>query len=335
MTTIVAATEYIDLANADIGSNITVQTTSAFYQSANSRLGIQTYSGTEDAANAYFDLPYTITADQWIHFVATAISAWQTANHWLEIFSGGTKRLGVVIGSGNTLIVQKWNGSSWSTILTSGLTPACLNTASTPGVIDIHLVVGNPGRFSMYVNGAPLVSDAALDLSFSGIAGFDKLRFQGSGASFQVVISEIIVASHNTIGSKVVSRVPDANGNYTAWTGTFADIDETTLGGGTDYIIGAADGDRESWTHTNFTALGASESISTVGMACAAQRDAAGPQSLNMFTRISSTDYDKANETINVAITHVTKFWDTNPNTSAAWTIAGLDAAEFGVRART
>ena len=331
MPVLFAATELMDFVLTGNPSNLFAQTNSSYYLAANSRAGAQVGSGVEDVT--FVEGAFTSTADIWVHFVVGWVTAVGT-QRLVKLYSGGTNRLAFRFDGNGAIELSKWNGTAW-VILGTSATNSLITTA-TPYVIDMHLTIGNPGRATIYFNGSPMVSSAAYDLTWSGVTGYDKIRFCSQHGSFQIVYSEVIVADFNTLNSKVVSRVPDANGTYTAWagtTGTFADIDDAA--GGTDFITGAADGDRESWTHTNFPALAANESIVYVGMGASALRDAAGPQSFNMFTRISTTDYDKANETVSVGYTGFQQGWLVSPATSAAWTIAELDAAEFGVRART
>lgn len=330
MTVLFAGTELMDFET--IGGTVTEGgNTSAVINTSNSRIAISP-GGTVTEDLNYIDAVFSATEDDvWLHFSAGMGASPASTIPFCKVYSGGTQRVALRWNTSNVIQVQTWNGSSWTTVLT---TPINTLQNSTRYDIDLHLVVGNPGKAALYVNGAVVAADAALDLSFGGISGFDKARFQvTSSGTGSVQFSEVIAADWNTIGAKIVSKAPDANGNYTAWTGAFGDIDETS--GGSDVISGASNGDRESFSLADFPALTGSQAIAAVGVGWIGLRDASGPQNINAFTRISSTDYDGADRTLNTAATPRQKIWETSPATSVAWTIAEINGAEFGFRART
>ena len=67
-----------------------------------------------------------------------------------------------------------------------------------------------------------------------------------------------------------------------------------------------------------------------------AVKDATGPQSLNFFSRVSGTDYDVGgDQPAPASIGGLRQVFEVNPATGLAWTVAELNAAEFGVRSRT
>jgi len=48
--------------------------------------------------------------------------------------------------------------------------------------------------------------------------------------------------------------------------------------------------------------------------------------------RISGVDYDRTGQILGASWGYVTEMHPTSPATSAAWTVAEIDAAEFGVK---
>jgi hypothetical protein len=328
MTVLFAATELMDF---EVFANAAEATTASTFNSSNGRASILPTNGAVDTN--YLDCDFSAaSADFWLHDVIWTASLAATSGEFVRVYSGGTQRIAVKVNStSGDLVVQKWNGSAWVTLLT---TATGVIVGNTRFVLDLHVVLGNPGKIALYINGAVVAADATLDVSFSGVTGFDKVRLSNARtSSSNTYHSEVIVADWNTIGSKIVSKAPDANGNYTAWTGVYTDIDD--ISGGSDVLASGSANQRESFSMADFPALSGSEVIAAVGMGISALRDAGGPQNVNMFTRIASTDYDGADRTLNAATTNRQVLWQVSPATSAAWTVAEINGAEFGVRSRT
>lgn len=329
MATYFIGSEIDDFVLGGVLTNIFMGTSASGYDSANSRGFVNIDGAAEDTA--YIETTAFSDNEFWTHWVHGYTSILSSSSRGVKFYEGGTAKIAILFNqSADVMSVQLWNGSSWVTTLTSA---TGLFGALGRYKMDVFIKLGNPGRISVYRNGVPIMSDATLDLS--AYTNIDKVRFGVSGSTVNndLYWSEIIVADWNTIGSKVVTRIPDANGNYTTWTGAYTDIDD--ISGGVDVISSNNVGDRESWSLSNFPALAGGESIESVKMSVNAIRDAAGPQSLNMFNRQSTTDYDGSDKTLTTSNAGYNQVWDLNPATSAAWTITELNAAEWGVRART
>lgn len=324
-----AATELEDW-EAPVGT-ITEGVTATHMVAANSRKYSTPTPTITDDLNY---LPCIMSAaddDIWIHAIMYPQANASTLR-FLKLYGGSSVLLlGVRWNTGSVLEVAKWTGSAWSTLLT---TPINKFLAATRYRFDMHVKLGNPGTISLYLDDLPVVADAALNIDFNPVVSINEMRLQSMAAvTSSVDYSEVIIADYITIGSKIQSLAPDANGNYTAWTNDFTAIDEVS--GGTDTISTTVVGDRESWSVANATALAAGEAITGVGMSISAIRDASSPQNINMFTRIGATDYDAADRTLAAANTNRQKLWELSPATTAAWTVTEINAAEWGVRART
>jgi hypothetical protein len=248
-------------------------------------------------------------------------------------YSGGTQRLALYASSGDPIIIElrQWGGSSWTTLAS---TTIGIQATSTTAIWDVYIKLGNPGSFRLYTNNVPRAALAGIDLSF--VSAIDKIRFQcyGGTSNQDSNFSEVIVADWNTLGSKLVTKTPDANGTYTEWTGAgYTLIDEVVAG--TDFMTSPTADQRFSFSSADFPVLASGESIENVRLAYRANRDAAGPQNINGFARVSSTDYHASDQTLNVAPT-LSRYvdWATNP-AGGAWTVSALNAAEFGLRSRT
>lgn len=310
-----------------------VNNTGAYFNPANARANVFASLGS-DFTYGVQSFPFSAN-EFWSSFVIHASATGSTPSKFFTLEAGGIKRIAISQSAAASTMLRafQWNGSAWDTTVTAGLNSMAQAAVRTK--YDVFVKLGNPGILRVYKDGLPVIA-VTPDYSFGGLANLDTMGLWGSSAAggTTTYFSEAIVATWNTIGSKLVTRVPDANGNYTAWLGGgFGAVDEVILG--TDFLTSAAADQRVSFSLTDFPALVAGEVINTVGINSFASRDGGGPSQMNHFTRIGSTDYDAANKTLSVAQAAVRTNFDVSPATGIAWTIAELNAAQFGMRSRT
>lgn len=165
---------------------------------------------------------------------------------------------------------------------------------------------------------------------------FDRVEFGGTRESTDPRFSEIVLASVNTIDWKMQTQKPNGAGNYTAWTGAYTTIDETTYDDG-DYTYSNVNNDKFSYNfeNTSSTVQGGREVKALVAQAAVFIPPTSTPGDMRYFLRISSTDYETSdlNLTADGAYNRATYIWETSPATSAAWATAAIDSAEVGFKA--
>jgi hypothetical protein len=310
-------------------------------RSTNVRANIKITGTTTEDANRLETAAFALD-DFWTKFVLGYASVPPTgvASHNIaKWYAGGTPRLALRWTNVTTgaLEIRKWNGASWDSLATGTLAAAIIfGTTNSYRIFDVHIKLGNPGAIRLYCQEILVISDDTVDLTWSGVTDLDKVVFNSLGATAarDAYYSEVLVTDWSTIAGKVVSKGPDANGNYQEWgNSAFGNVDEVVAGA--DFATSGTADQRTCYSMGAFPALGTNEAIAAVQMAATANRDAAGPQNANLFTRISSTDYHGSDKSLNVAATFVQQKWETSPATAAAWTIAEINGAEFGVRSRT
>lgn len=138
-------------------------------------------------------------------------------------------------------------------------------------------------------------------------------------------------------GAGIEKLVPNADGNYTAWTSTggavdYTEVDDVTTYGNlpdddTTTILSSTTGQRTSVNLTNTTLAGSVEAV----MLCTySKNSAAGADQMGQFVRIGSTDYDST-----AYVPATTYGWQKdiltlNPATSARWLTSAIDGMEQG-----
>jgi len=129
---------------------------------------------------------------------------------------------------------------------------------------------------------------------------------------------------------------PDGEGALTQGTyigaGNWHDV--LTNDGDTSRLSMWNGGAAYDWYHTwTFTASGISDAIINSVTAYAVVRDGTYDEESYLGCRIAGTNYGFDTKAVcGIPYSGISRTWYTNPSTSAAWTVAQIDAAEFGIR---
>ncbi|QXN71114.1 glycoside hydrolase [Rhodobacter phage RcDurkin] len=139
-----------------------------------------------------------------------------------------------------------------------------------------------------------------------------------------ITLSNVIVATQNTIGMNLAPLVPQAVGVFSDWTGTLASLSD---GDDTTVLQADAAGKRYSWT---LPALSTSQSIAALVMNMKGFSVQATPASIRPFVRFGGANYDGPTyalpgETVLHRILHV------NPSTGVAWVPGNIVNTQLGV----
>jgi hypothetical protein len=164
-----------------------------------------------------------------------------------------------------------------------------------------------------------------------GVAGSDIKRYD----DFYLLDTSGSVANDFVGPQKITTIYPNAAGNYAQWTGNyaanFANVNESN-------------GDSDSTVNQSSTANQIdtfafddvpSGTVTAIQHAIMARQDAGAARTFCPLQRSGTTDYEGT--TFTLAGSHI--FYldpkSTNPDTSAAWTVSGLNAAEFGYKLKS
>jgi len=228
--------------------------------------------------------------------------------------------------------LEWWNGSSY----TAGLKDfrPVINTVYK---IDIHcLIHDTTGRFAFYIDDI-LIEEFIGDTNLYASSQVDNLKLTGPQASHSaaraVHFSEVVVADEPTIGWRVATIVPDADGNTVGeWTGGWADVDEITASDA-DNLNSTASNDTETMGATNLSTPAAAL-VEYVAMVLQARvKDDAGssPLQFQFIVRTGGTDYFSSTIALGSSYSHEENVWAVNPGTTNPWTASEIDAIELGV----
>lgn len=126
---------------------------------------------------------------------------------------------------------------------------------------------------------------------------------------------------------------PSADGTYSAFapsTGTahWSLVDDPTLDGA-DYVSSSTVGVKDSYQFSDLT--GNPAQVFGVQLANAVMKDDAGARQVANLVRSGGTDAQSAAAGVGTSLAYNLSVHETDPATGAAWTVSGVNAAQFGV----
>ncbi|UUV44429.1 glycoside hydrolase [Rhodobacter phage RcMenchie] len=238
-------------------------------------------------------------------------------------------------GSIPAAIVKPSGGSETFRLRVSGTTTVTSSMSlalaqNTLYTFDVSLTLsGGVLTFSVYLDGT-LWDTRNTPYVHSASKLPDKIRIIPAGISYGVVntcaISELIVATQNTIGMHLAPLPPTANGDFAEWVGQVSYLTDAALDTG---LQASAANARHSWTVPAYTAA---LSIVAVAANFRAYSPTESGTGLTPFLRLSSTNYDGVSVPL-TAEKFIHPTWNTNPATGAAWAAGDIGGLQIGVKA--
>jgi len=265
-----------------------------------------------------------------VYFVATP-----TNNAFIQFFDGTTEQISLR-GDGSGHLTISRNG----TVLATSTNTVSVNTWY---FIEIKATIHpSAGVIEVRVNGTStgwIPSTASLNTR-------NTANSQATGIAVvqpnqNVRIDDFYIA--DTTGSvnndflgpiQIAVQAPSAAGNYAQWTpnygANFGNVRDTIPDGDQTYNASSTANNIDSFVfEKNFMSAG---TVLGIQHCILAKQDVGAQRVIAPFQRSSSTDYPGTSVNLGGGYNYILEVKDTNPDTSAAWTLAGLNAAEFGVK---
>lgn len=261
--------------------------------------------------------------DFWMHFrmrVPTMSNAASDGNLCFFVDDSGDRIAYVDINDGNLFLVAD-NGTL------SALAPIAY-TSNTTYTFDVHIQVTSTILVEWFINGALAATATRPSVGTrTGVraAHFDMNDVVGLTNNPFAVSEVICTQAEPTIGWRLATLTPNANGFHGDWLGGFADVQNLNDGSS---IKAATAGLRESYTLSAYGGNPSPAGVRAVIVGAFAQKGPTGPQQLAAFARIGGVNYDLP------AITPPGGKYNfefaVNPATGLPWATADLATTEFG-----
>lgn len=260
--------------------------------------------------------------------------------------AGVTQTCRVILNANGTISIKNSGG-------TTVATGTFVCTASTWIFVEVKLLVnGASGSVATQVNGA---ADIAATTGNFGSTAIDTVKFCPDNKS-NTTVSQITTAIIDDIyvldtsapphddflGDVHVETIyPISDGANTAWTpnsGTnhFDRVNEHTAApfpdGDTTYVSSATLNAKDSYGYSSLALLAGT--VFAVQTNLFARKDDAAVRQLQALVRSSvdsANHLSGSNFTLSTTYVDGTFIWETDPGDGGAWTIARVNAAEFGV----
>lgn len=217
-------------------------------------------------------------------------------------------------------------GSEWTTDYAFGagtVTDLCIR-------IKIH---ASAGSLELYRNSL-LIASYTGDTTFSGaIASVTGLSLNSiDTTTYSQAFSEIIIADEDARSMRLKRLTPDAAGGLTAWSGTYAEVDDTSVNDGDAIYSNTAAQEISFGTDSALSGTGSWKALVIVARA---SKGSSGPGTLDMGIRQSGSSSYPVSAALTTSLAPTTAVLTTNPTTSASFTNSDLNALEIALRSAT
>lgn len=272
----------------------------------------------------------------------TSLLSGVTARSLCTLLDLGTAQVCVRLNADGTLSAMRGNSSG--TVL--GTTAFALSIGSFY-YIEIKVVIHDTtGTFEIKVDGGSKLALTGQDTKSTANATANAVQL-GTDGSATISVTHTYDDLYICDGAGSVNNsflgdcrvdyyAPNGNGNSSQLDGSDGNqvdnyllVDDTTPDDDTTYVQSADVGDKDTYTCADMTHT--PSSIFGIQVLANAKKDDAGARSLKTVTRSGTTDFDGATQALSTSYLYYSDIREVDPNTSAAWTKANLNAAEHGV----
>lgn len=238
--------------------------------------------------------------------------------------------------------VQVWRGLTTAMVASSN--PGAFPCASAWHYIEAKITIDSAaGAAEVRVNEAEVINAGGLNTQVSGNAWVDTFQIRGDNIDIYgyyyyddlYVLDTSGATCNDFLGDiRLYLLMPEGAGAHADWTplvgANWQEVDDNPPDGDTTYNASNNPTDRDSFEMEDMPG-GWSGTIHAVGVAVNSRRDDGASHQLEPSVRSGGTDYDGAAAAISDDYSFYNLYaWEVDPDTAAAWILAGVNAMECG-----
>ena len=257
----------------------------------------------------------------------------------VAFYDSGSEQVTVHLNSSGKLYVARG-----ATVLGTGATVLSINVFY---YIEVKATIDNTvGAVTVKINGTTEITITGADTQQTANASANQIiiggdQFSTGGGTFKTYDDLVIwdtsgTANNDFMGDiRVQALLPSGAGTTTAWTpssgANYTDVDESAPNDDTDYVSSSTPGQIDTYAMGNLTSVAGT--IKAVQSLLYARKDDAGVRTIAPVFHISATDYVQANlPDLTTSYQYLPQILEVSPATAVAWTLAEINAMEFGAK---
>lgn len=200
------------------------------------------------------------------------------------------------------------------------------------------------GVANLYINATSVLAQTGLNTRNTANSFFNQIKVGVAGIAGVAVDSYHFwdgsagdVTAFPYGEHEIDTKLANAVGSNTAWTrgGTntgnnYSQVNEANEDGDTTYVLSATANQIDSYGFANIGP--GSGTIGTIAVNTIDRVDDATPRTFDHFVKSSAATALSSTITPSASYVNHQRFFGTDPNTSAAWTVGGRNGAEFGYK---
>ncbi len=238
----------------------------------------------------------------------------------------------------------RYNGDGTFTVTRAGTAVTGGGPSANQGILngtwvyiemDVTIADSPGGSFELRINGSAILTGSGIDTRNGGTGVCNTWYLQHNNGSGSSDFDDGYAASGTTSFQddlRVVTQLPNSDGATLQWTPSsgsvhYAMVDENPPNGDTDYNSDATSGNIDT---LGFPALGVAGDVRAVQTGIYARKDDAGVRNVTTVIRQGGTDYSGASKAMSTSYAYYRDVWEDDPDTSATWTVSGVNSAEYG-----
>lgn len=241
---------------------------------------------------------------------------------------------------GPNLLLQARTGSSVGTLIATATRALPFNAYR---YVEVGITVGDAtGTIEVRIDGVAVINEVNVDTKGTAVADLDEIWIGAGGGTPAIAVDDVYILDNTTVDLNTYLGdvymqllLSDGAGSQTDFTlvgaaTNWEAVKEIPPDDDTSYVGSTVVGNEDLYT---FGALGlAVATIKACVVNIRARKTDAGVRTIRAEARQNVTTGESADISVGDDYEFFQSAFPNNPDTGVAWTIAGVDSAEFGVK---